>query len=182
MKKLCLILTVAMIAESLTACSFNTSDDTSTLSSVAENTVDVVSETTTETTSETVSENTAEEMSDNVSDESSEYAPFDIDQIVKDMRKYGESHGMTWNDSKYVKFNDKTDPHHQDPITNSSFCIPVDTRVTGLTLKQQLLDSVLWPYEENKVYNPYLKLEEMSFKVVPLYCKADDFWEFYVLY
>ena len=110
------------------------------------------------------------------------YAPFDIDQIVKDMREYGESHGMTWKDSKYVKFDDKTDPTHQYPITNSSFCIPEDTRLTGLELKNALLDSVLLPYEENKVYDPYLKLEEMYFKVVPIYCKASDFWEFYVLY
>ena len=131
--------------------------------------------------------NKSEEMSIIVECEKDEsvkayYAPFDIDQIVKDMRKYGESHGMTWDDSKYVKFNDKTDPTHQDPITNSSFFIPMDSRVTGLTLKQQLLDSVLWPYEKNKVYDPWLKIEEISFKVVPIYCKASDFWEFYVLY
>ena len=110
------------------------------------------------------------------------YAPFDIDQIVKDMREYGESHGMTWDDSSYVKFNDKTDPAHQKPITNSSFFIPMDSRVTGLELKQQLLDSVLWPYELNKEYDPWLKIEEMSFKVVPLYNSYRDYWEFYVLY
>ena len=131
--------------------------------------------------------NKSEEMSIIVKCEKDEsvkayYAPFDIDQIVKDMRKYGESHGMTWKDSKYVKFDDKTDPAHQNPITNSSFCIPVDTRVTGLSLKQHLLDSVLLPYEENKVYDPYLKLEEMYFKVVPLYNSYRDYWEFYVLY
>lgn len=110
------------------------------------------------------------------------YAPFDIDQIIKDMRKYGESHGMTWDNSSYVKFDEKTDPAHQKPITNSSFFIPIDTRGTGLALKQQLLDSVLWPYELNKEYDPYLKLEEMSFKVVPLYNSYRDYWEFYVLY
>ena len=110
------------------------------------------------------------------------YAPFNIDQIVKDMRKYGESHGMTWDDSKYVKFNDKTDPAHQKPITNSSFFIPMDSRVTGLELKQQLLDSVLWPYELNKEYDPWLKIEEISFKIVPLYNSYRDYWEFYVLY
>ena len=53
--------------------------------------------------------NKSEEMSIIVECEKDEsvkayYAPFDIDQIVKDMRKYGESHGMTWDGSSYGKF------------------------------------------------------------------------------
>lgn len=105
------------------------------------------------------------------------YPPYDIDQIVKDMREYGENLGMEWYEPFYVKWYD----NHSRYENNAGFFFPVSTGVdggvTGINLKDALFGSIREPHET--LGGSYTS---MYFKVVPVLNEKANEWEFYVLY
>lgn len=106
------------------------------------------------------------------------YPPYDIDQIVKDMREYGESLGMEWYEPFYVKWYDNNSWYD----TNAAFFFPVTAETNngksgGINLKDALLSSIRTPHEE--LGGSYTS---MYFKVVPILNERENEWEFYVLY
>ena len=105
------------------------------------------------------------------------YPPYDIDQIVKDMREYGESLGMEWRDDYYVKWYDNFSRYDY----KGSFFFPVSTNVnngiSGIDLKDALFGSIRRPCET--LGGPY---SSFYFKVMPILNTRVNEWEFYVLY
>jgi len=105
------------------------------------------------------------------------YPPYDIDQIVKDMREYGENLGMEWYEPFYVKWYDNFSRYER----KGSFFFPVSTGVnggvTGINLKDALFGSIREPHET--LGGSYTS---MYFKVVPVLNEKANEWEFYVLY
>ena len=109
------------------------------------------------------------------------YGPFTkekINAIVKDMRKYGESLGMTWNNSYNITWNATQTEYTCD----QAFYFPTLIRGNeGLALRNQLFKEVRRPCEEENDY------EYTQFKVVPIQVYRPGTvdhgkWSFYVLY
>ena len=109
------------------------------------------------------------------------YGPFTkkkINAIVKDMRKYGESLGMTWNDSYNITWNATQTEYTCD----QAFYFPALIRASeGLSLRNRLFKEVRRPCEEENDY------EYTQFKVVPIQVYSPGTvdhgdWSFYVLY
>ncbi len=109
------------------------------------------------------------------------YGPFTkkkINAIVKDMRKYGESLGMTWNDSYNITWN----ANQTEYTCDQSFYFPALIRDSeGLHLRNRLFKEVRRPCEEENDY------EYTQFKVVPIQVYRPGTvdhgdWSFYVLY
>ena len=95
------------------------------------------------------------------------------------MRKYGESLGMTWNNSYNITWNATQTEYTCD----QSFYFPhlISTSCEGLDLRNQLVKEVRRPCEKENDY------EYTQFKVVPIQVYRPGTvdhgdWSFYVLY
>ena len=119
------------------------------------------------------------------------YTPYNPDQIVKDMRAYGEKLGAKWEDSFYIHFDKNGDVKYLKNAydCNAAFYFPTSTEhsLDGLSLYEDFIEQ-----QFDVIYKRILVPEggtwkDLRFKIVYSYCGYSEtfkkeLYDFYVLY
>ena len=118
------------------------------------------------------------------------YTPYDPDQIVKDMRAYGEKLGAKWENSFYIHFDKNGDVKYLQNSydCNAAFYFPTSTEHCndGSSLYKRFI-SEQFDVIAQDVKDAGASWSDVRFKIVYSYCGYSEtfkkeLYDFYVLY